>query len=422
MKGKSALMTAVAVVALVVSAEAGYAGKAQSNGTSDSSTPVVEQTGPSNAELEARIEALEAELQASEVRQASTNDTVSKAQSMMEGWWNNTSISGRMYFDVSNIEHSTTDSLGKHKLPDDGTNFDIKRFYVSIDHKFDDTYSADITTDVTYDGTTKASQIFLKKAYLQAKWFGDAMTFRFGSADMPWIPYVEDLYGYRYVENTLIDRTKFGTSADWGVHVMGKLADGMFAYQISAVNGAGYKVIPIGGGANRSKGIDVEGRANVNWKGFSLGGGFYVGKLGKDIENTTTYHTATRYDAVAAYVSGDIRAGFEYFHASDWANVTTVGSDSAEGYGPFVSYKFLPEFAVFGRYDYVTPNQDTNSLLHDNYYNFGVTWSPAKIVDFSLVYKHDDASHGTLATSNGTIGGAVSGTYSEIGLFSQLRW
>ncbi len=37
-----------------------------------------------------------------------------------------------------------------------------------IDHKFNDTYSANLTTDATYDGTTGASQVFIKKAYLQA--------------------------------------------------------------------------------------------------------------------------------------------------------------------------------------------------------------------------------------------------------------
>jgi len=41
------------------------------------------------------------------------------------------------------------------------------------------------------------------------------------------------------------------------------------------------------------------------------------------------------------------------------------------------------------------------------------------------VYKHDDATNGTLATSNGTIGTTVpgaSGAYNEIGLFTQLKW
>lgn len=418
MKGKTALMACAAVIAFTVSAQA--ASKSQSDGTSASSQQM--DMGPSNADLEARIAALEAEVQESEQRQAKVNDDTSKWSDKMMGWWNNTTIGGTAYIDFSNIEHKVTGV----KQADEGTNFDLKRFYVAIDHKFDDVWSANLTTDVTYDSTTKASQIFIKKAFLQAKVYGDMFTVRVGSSDLPWVPFVEGLYGYRYVENTLIDRTKFGTSADWGAHFFGKFEDGLIAYQVSVINGAGYKADPIGGGANRSKDLDVEGRVNINWNGFVLGVGGYDGKLGKDVEGgAPTYHTATRFDAVAAYSTGDIHAGFEYFSASDWNNVLTTTSDRAQGYGGFVSYKFMPEFAVFGRYDYVTPNDHTNSKLHDNYYNFGVTWSPTKIVDLSLVYKHDDATHGTLATSNGTIGSTtpgLSGAYNEIGLFTQLKW
>jgi hypothetical protein len=199
MKGKLALTACAAALALAASSGAAFAGKAPSGAAAqtDSSDQAVDTT-PSNAELEQRIEALEQELQESEQRQAAVNDKASDWESKLQGWWDNTSISGRMYFDVSNIDHDSInlDSGGnpvKTKLPDNGTNFDIKRFYISVDHKFDDTYSADITTDVTYDSTTKASQIFIKKAYLQAKWFGDAAIVRFGSADMPWVPFVEGL-------------------------------------------------------------------------------------------------------------------------------------------------------------------------------------------------------------------------------------
>lgn len=376
---------------------------------------------PTNAELQARIDALEQELQASEQRQAAEQATAEQqaAPGLPKGWWDTTRISGKAYIDFSNIEYRSNGV----KQADSGTNFDLKRFYVAVDHKFDDIWSADITTDVTYDGATKASQIYIKKAYLQAKIAGDMLVFRLGSADLPWVPFMENLYGYRYVENTLIDRTKFGTSADWGAHILGTLADGLIDYQISVINGAGYKNAPIGGGANRSKSVDAEGRVNLNYDGFVLGVGGYSGKLGHDVEGAApTYHTANRFDAIAAYSTGGINAGVEYFKANDWGNVTTVAADSSEGIGGFVSYGFAPQFTVFGRYDYVTPNQKTNGRLHDNYYNLGVTWTPAKNVDLSLVYKHDQASHGTIATSNGTVGGTANGAYSEVGLFTQLKW
>src|SRR5665213_2698237 len=172
MKGKTVLMTCAAVIAFTVSAQAASGSKSQSDGTSASSQPV--DMGSTNADLEARISALEAEVQASEQRQAKVNDDTSKWSDKLVGWWNNTTIGGTAFIDFSNIEHKVSGT----KQADDGTNFDLKRFYIAIDHKFDDVWSANLTTDVTYDATTKASQIFIKKAWLQAKVFGDMFTVR----------------------------------------------------------------------------------------------------------------------------------------------------------------------------------------------------------------------------------------------------
>ena len=72
------------------------------------------------------------------------------------------------------------------------------------------------------------------------------------------MPFVEGLYGYRYVENVMIDRTKFGTSADWGVHVLGSIPMGglTVSYAGSVVNGNGYKKPGFIGGVNHTNGMD----------------------------------------------------------------------------------------------------------------------------------------------------------------------
>jgi len=423
MKGKSALMVGVAAIALAITANPGYAAKNTSSGTSNGDQAAAMPTGPSNEELSARIDALEAELQASEVRQATDHDKVSSWKPMA-GWWDNTSISGRMYWDITNINQKRNGTAQTIN----GTSFDMKRFYVGIDHKFNDMFSANLTTDVTYDSTVGASQIYIKKAYLQAK-FNDAFTVRVGSADLPWVPYVEDVYGYRYVENTLIDRTKFGTSADWGVHVLGKFADGIVAYQFSAVTGAGYKKAAV----YRTASPDVEGRISINYEGFQAAIGGYNGKLG--IQKGTVRKTADRFDALAAYTGHGLRLGVEYFTASDYSygpgSSSATNSTHGTGYGPFASYNFTDEVALFGRYDYVKPYSDklvpTLKSFHNEYYNLGISWEPTKIVDFSLVYKHDAGSAGYLADSNGTIGGTAfaagnNGAYNEVGIWGQFRW
>ena len=241
-----------------------------------------------------------------------------------------TTVGGKAYIDFTNIDAKTNGT----KSDASGLGFDLKRFYLSVGHSFDDMWSANLTTDVNYAAQCTTCSptdvnLYVKKAYLQAK-FSDAAVLRAGSADMPWIPYVEHAYGYRYVEKTLTDRTGFATSADWGAHVGGKF--GMINYAVSAVNGNGYKH------PDRSKGLDFAGRIGVMpVEGLNLAAGFYNGKKGKDVQSATGINTASRWDVLAAYSHSMFKAGAEYFSAENYKDPTT--KDKADGYSVFGSVK-----------------------------------------------------------------------------------
>ncbi|HJW40800.1 MAG TPA: porin [Rhizomicrobium sp.] len=414
MKVSTMLLTGAALAALIVPVSAVPAAAS----SSASSTAVsLDQANQRIGELDQRVDALEAELQSAEQRQAADRANM-VAPPTVTGWWDNTSISGRMYFDFSNIDldvnHVRTGTTN-------GTAFDVKRFYIGIDHKFDDTWSANVTTDFTYDSTTGVNQVFIKKAYLQAK-VNDALVFKLGSADMPWIPFMEDVYGFRYVENTLTDRLKDGNSADWGAHVSGKLYDGMLNYALSVVNGAGYKKANI----FRTNGPDVEGRVNLNLGNFIVGVGGYDGKFGQQF-GTALHHSYTRLDAVAAYVAPTFRIGGEFFDGNNVSSVTSATqTDHESGAGGFASWNFLPQWSIFGRYDWATKRLHTPAIgpsMPNDYYNVGLEWNPIKIVDISLVYKHEN-ERGNYADSNIAAGAATTTltNYNEVGVFTQLRW
>jgi hypothetical protein len=328
-----------------------------------------------------------------------------------------TSISGRMYWDVTNVDQKS-DGVAQSK---NGWGFDAKRFYITVDHTFNRIFSADVTTDFNYVSADGETQLFIKKAYLQAN-LDPALIIRAGSSDVPWIPFVEGLYGYRYLENVLEERAGYGASADWGLHAFGNLSNGLISYQVSVLNGAGYKKLV------RSKSPSVEGRVNLNYMGFTLAVDELYGTLGQDIQNVThAYHDANRFDALASYTAMGIRAGVQYMHATNYFNVTSPISDSSDGYSGWASYNFTPQWAVFGRYDYVKPSRDVHPDLTDKYFNVGITYSPIRIVDFSLTYKHENVDNGYWSTTNGTIGGLVnanghSGTYDEVGIWSDFQW
>src|SRR4051812_25191150 len=189
-----------------------------------------------------------------------------------------TTVGGRIFADISDI---TLKNDGVTQ-PSSGYGVDVKRGYLIVQHSFDKIWAANLTTDFNYVANDGETQVFIKKAYVQGK-ASDALIGRLGAADTPWIPYVEDLYGYRYVEQVITDRLKFGTSSDWGLNANGKTMNSRVNYSISLLNGGGYK------NPTRSKGMDAEGRIGFTaFDGFTISIGFYNGKLGKDIEATTT--------------------------------------------------------------------------------------------------------------------------------------
>lgn len=386
--------------------------------------------------LQAQIEALTARLDAQDAARREMQTQVADASSQAEKagkevaarsrlvkWAEDTSISGRMYFDFTTVRQRS-DGAGV-AATDHTTNFDLKRFYLGVDHTFNKVFSANVTTDVTYISGVGAS-LYLKKAYLQAK-VSDALTLRLGAADLPWIPFVEGVYGYRHIENTMTDRIKYGTSSDWGIHALGKLAGGIVEYDLAVVNGGGYRTVPGVGGTNRSRSLDFEGRVNVNYANFIVGVGGYTGKLGKDTTTTPATHTASRLDALIAYKTKRFTVGGEYFRARNYLAVNalpTAPGQKAQGYSAFASVTLTPKVSVFGRYDHVKPNK-TLVDFKDDYFNVGVQYSPARIVDLALVLKRERVANGLLSTSNGTIGGptpGTNGTYTEFGLFGQFRF
>ncbi len=321
-------------------------------------------------------------------------------------------VGGKLYFDLTHIDMQSNGQ----KTAESGTGIDVKRFYLTFDEKFDRMWSAKVVTDATYN-KNQQTDVYIKNAFIQAT-LNKAFWVRLGDANLPWVPFDEGVYGYRYVENTLIDRLHFGTSADWGLHVGGRFEGGKVSYRLSAVNGNGYK------NPSRSKTMDIEGRLTVRpIDGVILAIGGYTGKLGKDVYGVTTYHTASRFDALAAYVKSGLRVGVEYFTANDWNNVTTPASNKADGYSAWASYDLTPMWSVFGRYDGAKTSKELDPNLKDEYFNVGVAMHPRKDVDLALVFKHETVTGGGFVnTTNGKIGGTLNGKYDEIGVWGQVAF
>ena len=330
-----------------------------------------------------------------------------------------TTIGGRVYADATSKDNK--DEGTGSKSADSGVGVDVKRFYFTVNHDFDTMWSAQFQTDIGDQGA-KRYDVFVKKAYIQAK-LDNAAIFRLGAADTPWIPFVEGIQGQRYLEQTITDSLGFGTSAEWGLHFLGKAVGNKLGYAFTIGNGKGYS------NPTRSKSVDFEGRVAFEpVKGLTFAVGGYSGYRGQDTDTTPALHKATRFNALANWVIGPVKVGGEYFTADNWNQVTKTAEDKSDGYSGWLQFTVAKDWALFGQYWDTNPSKDLNPDLKGNYYNLGVQWKAAKAVTAALAYKYAEVKGGivkagqggTISYGNGTIGSTVpgaKGTYNEIGFW-----
>ncbi len=325
-----------------------------------------------------------------------------------------TKIQGRFFGNFTNKENK--DEGTGLKSSDSGTSLDVKRFYFTVTHQIDDVWSAQFQSDIGDQGA-KRYDVFVKKAFVQAK-INDAFTARLGSADTPWIPYAEGIYGMRYFEQTITDTLGFGTSADWGLHLLGKFADGKVSYAVSGLNGKGYS------NPTRTGTMDFEGRLTFEpIKGLSLSGGYYSGKLGNDTaSNSPALHTASRTNAIANWKGEKFWIGGEWFQAKNFKNVTTVPTDKADGYTIWARFIPAKDMAIFARYDQAKPSKQLAPDKKLTYYNLGFEKRFNAAVTANIAYKYAEAEGGVISVYGGNIGSLVPGAkgkYQEIGVWAQ---
>ena len=326
-------------------------------------------------------------------------------------WTDNTQVTGRIYADFSDISSKVngakSNASATQSIPaTNGWGTDVKRFYIGVDHKFNDIYSMNVTTDATFNSSTGTTALFIKKAYISAN-YSPAFVLSLGGIDGPWAAYAENIYGYRFVDKTLTDRMGLINTVDWGVHAAGTFAS-IFSYDVAAVNGNGYK------NPSRAESVDFEGRLSAKLNQWNFGVGGYTGKLGQEAPGVATPHTATRWDALAAFVGDRTRLGVEYFSANDFSStlVKSTTPDKADGTSVYGSYRLTPVWSVFARDDSAKLSKLITPAKKDDYSNFGVDYSAFKNLDIALTFKHEELAN--TATSKVVA--------NEVGIFTQARY
>jgi hypothetical protein len=151
-------------------------------------------------------------------------------------WLDRTSISGYVFGDAYYFASHDDDKV------DDQNGFWFRRMYLTVDSKLSDSLTARLRFEVNSPGdfvaTSSNLEPYVKNAYL--KWSHAGRDLYVGMSDTPTWDVLEDFWGYRFVEKTVLDLHRLGTSADVGVALQGAFDQGEhFRYNVMLANGTG---------------------------------------------------------------------------------------------------------------------------------------------------------------------------------------
>lgn len=183
-------------------------------------------------------------------------------------WLDRLTVDGRAYLRYS------------YELADTARNyneFDIDRIYVGFRWKLWDKGAIRYTLeggDLRENGGDQFA-VTTKHLFVEVQDPFYAGTFvRAGQFDLPWVPYEEAVWGYRVQGTVFPDRSGYLTSSDMGLAAGGTFPQGYGSWQVSVINGEGWKKNESG------KHKDVHARLTLNplaAAGGSWGGAFVAG-------------------------------------------------------------------------------------------------------------------------------------------------
>ncbi|WP_224371311.1 hypothetical protein [Hyalangium versicolor] len=252
--------------------------------------------------------------------------------------------------------------------------FNIDRLYLQAEFFATDKVRFQITFDAgdTRNGT--GNQVFFaetKNAYIEVKdVLGPGLYLRAGVIPLAWIPYEEDLWGYRVQGALPVDRWGYITSADLGLSVGGALPSKYGSFQVNVNNGEGYKAIEV----NKRK--EVQARLSLNPLA-SMGGpaaGLFVtgyGSFGEYDDAGLASRVKSRVIGEAGLQSTPLTLAVAYMSARD-SNAKVKGrfsvgpEDIVTGHGLY-AFGVLNVGALahavdgvdlFARYDHLDPDRE----------------------------------------------------------------
>lgn len=144
----------------------------------------------------------------------------------------------------------------------DGYNeFAMDRVYVRADASINDHLGARVTLDADHfkdSAVDTKYRLFVKHAYLEWKDAAPGVKVRAGVIDAPLGPYMDDLWGHRYITDNFTSWAIKLSTADLGVGAYGKHREGLVDWAAVLVNGEGYSKLEVDAGKQAQARLTVD--------------------------------------------------------------------------------------------------------------------------------------------------------------------
>ncbi len=303
---------------------------------------------------------------------------------------------GDMYYKLS----SDTVLFGRGEFANDEQDdfaFTVRRTYFGYNYNISPNFSSTILLEGSDNIVTSGGHrtVFIKALYL--KWdnlIPRASIFLGQSSTPSWSFVSEPVWGYRFVEKTLMDFRGLSTSNDFGIRITGKIdSDEIFGYSLMYANGTASKPendkIKKGYAHFNAELFDKKIIADVGFEYEGSAVSFVEAPLDKSKTNLSGF-IAYRGENLAAGVEGAYQIRQNYKTITDTLDVISYEDNYPMGISAWIKGTIIKDKLDFYiRTDIWNPDldykeeEDTNFPYEETFILAGLDWKPHKNVRIS---------------------------------------